>query len=222
MALEIPPSESEISDSSSLEIELLDPVPRTANVIGYNVVMVLGFQRSGKSTILNEIFGANFKVVNLPLGSRQIIRGIWMQIVPLSFGLLKSKPIVLFEIQGSLMERGPYPKQTFEYRSALFSSLLADVLIFNWWFTELERCSAQNLGILETVLAVKFKLYRDVERPAPTTLAIFVRDTPEDASIEVSSSVNYIFVKRIEILWNEITNNVILIIALNSIAGTSI
>jgi hypothetical protein len=43
----------------------------------YHIVSIIGGQSSGKSTILNAMFGTNFDMMDSALGRRQTTKGIW-------------------------------------------------------------------------------------------------------------------------------------------------
>ena len=43
----------------------------------YHVVSIIGGQSSGKSTLLNAMFGTNFDMMDAKKGRRQTTKGIW-------------------------------------------------------------------------------------------------------------------------------------------------
>ena len=54
--------------------KVLGPVERD-----YNSVAIIGVQNSGKSTLLNHLFGTNFSVLKAIAGTRTT-RGIWVSV----------------------------------------------------------------------------------------------------------------------------------------------
>ena len=44
----------------------------------YRTVAVIGCQSSGKSTLMNLLFGTSFEVMNETLGQQQTTKGIWL------------------------------------------------------------------------------------------------------------------------------------------------
>eukprot|EP00917_Polyrhabdina_sp_WS-2016_P028361 GHVP01060573.1.p1 GENE.GHVP01060573.1~~GHVP01060573.1.p1 ORF type:complete len:133 (-),score=26.05 GHVP01060573.1:182-580(-) len=92
-----------------------------------------------------------------------------MQVVP-----FENRPLVIFDIEGTSSKESYEDIKIYENRFALFTSALADVLIINFWCTDIK--TEDKIGLLETVLAVNYKIYQNQE--SPTILAIFVRDVP--------------------------------------------
>eukprot|EP00917_Polyrhabdina_sp_WS-2016_P016797 GHVP01036324.1.p1 GENE.GHVP01036324.1~~GHVP01036324.1.p1 ORF type:complete len:138 (-),score=18.86 GHVP01036324.1:206-592(-) len=100
MTPEIPPTETDMSFSFSQGIhggscdfkKLKNPILPITTGIDYNVVAILGCQSGGKSTVLNELFGSNFRVTDSDEGTTQ---GIWMQVVH-----FKNRPLVILDVEG--------------------------------------------------------------------------------------------------------------------------
>jgi GTPase Era involved in 16S rRNA processing len=90
----------------------------------YDVVSVFGSQSTGKSTLLNRLFGTSFDVMD-ETKRQQTTKGIWM--CPSSY----SSTLVM-DVEGTDgRERGE--DQDFERKSALFSLASTEVLIVNLW-----------------------------------------------------------------------------------------
>lgn len=130
----------------------------------YHVVAVLGSQSSGKSTLLNALFGTEFEV--LAEGRRtQTTRGIWMAKSPIASGLL------VMDVEGTDgRERGE--DQDFERKSALFSMAIAHVLIVNMWEHSVGLYNGANLALLRTVFEVNLELFGS--KSSPKTILLFV------------------------------------------------
>ena len=48
----------------------------------YAIISIMGPQSSGKSTILNKLFGTRFEVMDHTKGRHQVTTGIWMGSCP--------------------------------------------------------------------------------------------------------------------------------------------
>ena len=101
----------------------------------YDVVAVFGSQSTGKSTLLNRLFGTSFDVMN-ESQRQQTTKGIWM--CPSAY----SSTLVM-DVEGTDgRERGE--DQDFERKSALFSLASTEVLLVNLWCVVLQsqtRCT---------------------------------------------------------------------------------
>lgn len=90
----------------------------------YNIVSVFGSQSTGKSTLLNGLFGTTFDVMD-ESRRRQTTKGIWM--CPSAYS-----PALVMDVEGTDgRERGE--DQDFERKSALFSLASSEVLLVNLW-----------------------------------------------------------------------------------------
>ena len=90
----------------------------------YDVVAVFGSQSTGKSTLLNRLFGTTFDVMD-ESKRQQTTKGIWM-------GPSQYSNTLVMDVEGTDgRERGE--DQDFERKSALFSLASTEVLIVNLW-----------------------------------------------------------------------------------------
>ncbi|GAA5886919.1 hypothetical protein JCM5296_005191 [Sporobolomyces johnsonii] len=116
----------------------------------YDVVAVFGSQSTGKSTLLNRLFGTKFDVMN-ENERRQTTKGIWM-----SKG--QDMPVLVMDVEGTDgRERGE--DQDFERKSALFSMATAEVLLVNIWEHQVGLYQGANMGLLKTVFEVNLGLF---------------------------------------------------------------
>ncbi|GAA6002242.1 dynamin-like GTPase SEY1 [Rhodotorula paludigena] len=116
----------------------------------YDVVAVFGSQSTGKSTLLNRLFGTKFDVMS-ETERRQTTKGIWM-----SKG--QDMPVLVMDVEGTDgRERGE--DQDFERKSALFSMAVAEVLIVNIWEHQVGLYQGANMGLLKTVFEVNLGLF---------------------------------------------------------------
>ncbi|GAA5981785.1 hypothetical protein JCM10908_004608 [Rhodotorula pacifica] len=116
----------------------------------YDVVAVFGSQSTGKSTLLNKLFGTRFDVMS-ETERRQTTKGIWM-----SKG--QDMDVLVMDVEGTDgRERGE--DQDFERKSALFSMAVAEVLIVNIWEHQVGLYQGANMGLLKTVFEVNLGLF---------------------------------------------------------------
>ncbi|BGP39920.1 Dynamin-like GTPase that mediates homotypic ER fusion [Rhodotorula kratochvilovae] len=116
----------------------------------YDVVAVFGSQSTGKSTLLNRLFGTKFDVMS-ETERRQTTKGIWM-----SKG--QDMPVLVMDVEGTDgRERGE--DQDFERKSALFSMAVAEVLLVNIWEHQVGLYQGANMGLLKTVFEVNLGLF---------------------------------------------------------------
>ncbi|WFD19925.1 Dynamin-like GTPase that mediates homotypic ER fusion [Malassezia caprae] len=118
---------------------------------GYDICAVLGSQSTGKSTLLNRLFGTNFDVMD-ERARQQTTKGIW-----LCRGLERN--VLVMDVEGTDgRERGE--DQDFERKSALFALTTAECLIVNMWENQVGLYQGANMGLLKTVLDVNLSLFQ--------------------------------------------------------------
>ncbi|OCF74245.1 protein SEY1 [Kwoniella mangroviensis CBS 8886] len=136
----------------------------------YDVVSVFGSQSTGKSTLLNRLFGTSFDVMD-ESRRQQTTKGIWM--CPSAHG-----NTLVMDVEGTDgRERGE--DQDFERKSALFSLASTEVLIVNLWEHQIGLYNGANMGLLKTVFEVNLGLFGgggDSSKPKPQekTMILFV------------------------------------------------
>ncbi|KAF9227206.1 root hair defective 3 GTP-binding protein [Gyrodon lividus] len=133
----------------------------------YNIVAVFGSQSTGKSTLLNRLFGTTFDVMD-ETKRQQTTKGIWM-----CRG--KGMSVMVMDVEGTDgRERGE--DQDFERKSALFSLASSEVMIINLWEHQVGLYQGANMGLLKTVFEVNLGLFgkRVQEGPQSRTLLLFV------------------------------------------------
>ncbi|CAG8722237.1 16408_t:CDS:10, partial [Dentiscutata erythropus] len=132
----------------------------------YNLVAVFGSQSTGKSTLLNRLFGTNFDVMS-ESARRQTTKGIWM-----SRG--RDMSVLIMDVEGTDgRERGE--DQDFERKSALFSMATSNVIIVNLWEHQVGLYQGANMGLLKTVFEVNLQLFQAARgKEKEKTLLLFV------------------------------------------------
>ncbi|KAI9594376.1 RHD3/Sey1 [Syncephalis fuscata] len=129
----------------------------------YNVVAVFGSQSTGKSTLLNKLFGTKFATMEENT-RQQTTKGIWM-----SKGI--GMDVLVMDVEGTDgRERGE--NQDFERKSALFSLATAEVMIVNLWEHMVGLYNGANMGLLKTVFEVNLQLFQ--KKGKEKTLLFFV------------------------------------------------
>ncbi|EAU91755.1 SEY1 [Coprinopsis cinerea okayama7 len=133
----------------------------------YNLVAVFGSQSTGKSTLLNRLFGTTFDVMD-ETRRQQTTKGIWM-----CRG--KDMSVMVMDVEGTDgRERGE--DQDFERKSALFSLASSEVLIVNMWEHQVGLYQGANMGLLKTVFEVNLGLFgkKANDGTSGRTLLLFV------------------------------------------------
>ena len=158
--------------------EALERVVRGVGVaksgLDYALVAIMGPQSSGKSTLLNAVFGTTFREMDAMNGRKQTTRGVWVAKAP----KCHDRCTLVLDMEGSDgRERGEH--DTYEKQSALFAMAVADVLIVNMWCHDIGRETGAGKPLLRTVMQVNFKLFH----PTQTVLLFVIRDrskTPKE------------------------------------------
>ena len=99
----------------------------------YSVVSVLGAQHTGKSTILNEVFGTRFNVAGQQMG--RTTEGI-------TACALKDRDLLLLDVEGSDSRERRDSHVRASKQLACFALSLSDVVIVNINTNEVSRDSA--------------------------------------------------------------------------------
>ena len=126
----------------------------------YHLISVFGSQSTGKSTLLNYLFGTEFSVMS-ESERRQTTKGIWMsknKRAKADGGVQLADNILVMDVEGTDgRERGE--DQDFERKSALFALATSEVLIVNIWETQVGLYQGANMGLLKTVFEVNLQLF---------------------------------------------------------------
>ncbi|KAK9480579.1 RHD3/Sey1 [Lipomyces japonicus] len=133
--------------------------------LNYHLIAVFGSQSTGKSTLLNALFGTEFDVMN-ESRRQQTTKGIWM-------ARAKQDRILILDVEGSDgRERGE--DQDFERKAALFALATSEVLIVNIWEHQVGLYQGANMGLLKTVFEVNLNLFH--KNPNKSLLLFVIRD----------------------------------------------
>ncbi|XP_044486885.1 protein ROOT HAIR DEFECTIVE 3-like isoform X2 [Mangifera indica] len=135
--------------------------------LSYAVVSIMGPQSSGKSTLLNRLFGTNFREMDAFKGRSQTTKGIWLArcagIDPCT---------LIMDLEGTDGRERGEDDTAFEKQSALFALAVSDIVLINMWCHDIGREQAANKPLLKTVFQVMMRLFS----PRKTTLLFVIRD----------------------------------------------
>ncbi|EPY34487.1 hypothetical protein AGDE_07890 [Angomonas deanei] len=151
--------------------------------VNYHLVGVFGGQSSGKSTLLNHLFGTDFQTLDETVRRGQTTKGAFMASATQNSTQKGTSvsPLLVVDFEGTDgLERGE--DQNFERQLSLFGLSAADTLIINMWAVDVGRFNAANLSLLRTIFEVNLQLfshdsYQKEEKP---TLLIILRDFTEE------------------------------------------
>ncbi|KAG0308863.1 Dynamin-like GTPase that mediates homotypic ER fusion, partial [Dissophora globulifera] len=133
----------------------------------YNLAAVFGSQSTGKSTLLNRLFGTSFDVMS-ETARMQTTKGIWIS-------KARGMKVLIMDVEGTDgRERGE--DQDFERKSALFSLATSEVLIVNMWEHQVGLYNGANMGLLKTVFEVNLQLFGSNRGKEKTLLLFVIRD----------------------------------------------
>lgn len=160
--------------------------------VEYGVVAVLGCQSSGKSTLLNLLFGTHFDTMEAQFGRSQTTKGIWLS-------RSKYSNTVVMDVEGT-DGRERAEDTNFERKSSLFSLALAQILIVNIWMHDIGRWQGANYPLLRTVFELNLRLFQSSKK-SRVQLLFTIRDhafTPIEKLAEA-------IMQDLNIIWTQIS-----------------
>mmetsp|Transcript_17254 Transcript_17254/g.51819 ORF Transcript_17254/g.51819 Transcript_17254/m.51819 type:complete len:843 (-) Transcript_17254:172-2700(-) len=157
----------------SREVEVFMSQPRLANGRqDYQVVAIMGPQSSGKSTLLNYVFGTKFVMMDALAGRSQTTKGIWMA----ASEKIDSPNTLVMDLEGADGRERGEDDTNFERQSALFALAVADVLLVNIWCHDVGREQGSGKPLLKTIFQVNLKLFAPDPDRSRTVLLFVFRD----------------------------------------------
>jgi len=139
----------------------------------YFVVAILGCQSSGKSTLLNLLFGTTFPVMDESEGRTQTTQGVWMGRARTNSA--KEENILVFDVEGTDSRERGEAAASWERKSSLFALALSEVLLVNMWHNDVGRYNAGNISLLKTVFELNLQLFQQ-KTGAKKILLFVIRD----------------------------------------------
>ncbi|KAH8492666.1 hypothetical protein H0E87_022039 [Populus deltoides] len=152
-----------ITGDGVFNVKGLENFTRTTNLaqrrLSYAVVAIIGPQSSGKSTLLNQLFRTDFRMMDAKQGRGQTTQGIWI-----GKGIGIEPFTIAMDVEGSDSSERGQDGTTFEKRSALFALAIADI--------DIGRREAASIPLLKTVFEAMTRLFG----ARKTTLLFVLRD----------------------------------------------
>lgn len=134
------------------------------NGLNYHIVSVFGSQSTGKSTLLNKLFGTKFDVMDEEK-RQQTTKGIWFShanyiasAITDSGKCPNDKNIYVLDVEG-VDGRERAEDKDFERKSALFALATSEILIVNIFEHQVGLYQGANMELLKTVMEVNLSLF---------------------------------------------------------------
>lgn len=150
----------------------------------YQVVAIMGPQSSGKSTLMNTVFGTSFQEMNALTGRQQTTKGIWLAKSP----KIDEPTTLVMDLEGNDGRERGEDDTSFERQTALFALAVADVVLINMWAKDIGRETGAGKPLLKTIFQVNLRLFTPAPNKRKTVLLFVFRDrtkTPLEKLIEV-------------------------------------
>ncbi|EGR52074.1 uncharacterized protein TRIREDRAFT_75012 [Trichoderma reesei QM6a] len=169
----------------------------------YHLISVFGSQSTGKSTLLNHLFGTTFSVMS-ETERRQTTKGIWLSKNKreTSAGTKMADNILVMDVEGTDgRERGE--DQDFERKSALFALATSEVLLVNIWEHQVGLYQGANMGLLKTVFEVNLQLFQKDKNSTPRSLLFFV--IRDHIGVTPLSALQNTLIQDLQKIWSSIS-----------------
>eukprot|EP01083_Nonionella_stella_P020617 57183_1 len=164
----------------------------------YAIVSIMGPQSSGKSTILNQLFGTRFEVMDHTQGRRQVTTGIWIGSCP------KARDLMVLDLEGTDSAERKQNRSNFERQTSLMALTLSEVLIINMWACDIGRSTGMNVDTLRAILEANLRLFA----PNTKTLLLFIirEQSPDETQFGVTpaAQLKQNIQNVVLSIWNEI------------------
>jgi hypothetical protein len=119
----------------------------------YHIISIIGNQSTGKSTLLNRVFGTTFDVMDASRVRKQTTKGILVS-------KDQEKNILVFDVEGADSKERWDGHEPFEQCTALFSLVMSQVILVNIWTQEVGRFTGSNYGVLKVIFENNLKLFK--------------------------------------------------------------
>ncbi|CAN8066991.1 unnamed protein product [Agarophyton chilense] len=140
------------------------------------IVSILGGQASGKSTLLNKLFGTSFVVGPRAAVATATTKGVFADKAE------DRATLVAIDVEGSDSRERGRDGRAFQARCAAFVTCISDVLLLNLWYHDVGRFDAAGYALLKAVFAEAAKnAGQDALR---TALVFVVRDVDDDVNMD--------------------------------------
>eukprot|EP00184_Porphyridium_aerugineum_P003543 CAMPEP_0184706764 /NCGR_PEP_ID=MMETSP0313-20130426/36928_1 /TAXON_ID=2792 /ORGANISM="Porphyridium aerugineum, Strain SAG 1380-2" /LENGTH=535 /DNA_ID=CAMNT_0027168327 /DNA_START=139 /DNA_END=1746 /DNA_ORIENTATION=+ len=165
----------------------------------HQIVGILGPQGSGKSSLLNAMFGTKFQV--RPVDRKSFTQATTKGVMACKDA--KNKSVVLLDVEGAdARERGKAGK-LFQARCAAFAASLSDALLLNMWYHDIGRSSdSTSYALLEAVFAETAKAMKDGSA-AKTLLTFVIRDA-EHIDEKHELEIQALLMMDVDSMWSRL------------------
>ncbi|KAG9393001.1 RHD3/Sey1 [Carpediemonas membranifera] len=167
----------QLVDGSGKVADLSDVLTEdmAANHGDFRSVAILGCQSSGKSTLMNHLFGTTFPMMDSTAGRQQTTHGIWLE-------QAKGRDILVIDCEGTDSRERGEEKDVIERKYSLFTVALSEVILLNMWAQDVGRYNAGNYPLLKTVFDVNLQLFGETKQR--TKIIVVIRDYDGIANLE--------------------------------------
>jgi len=164
----------------------------------YSFVAIMGPQSSGKSTIMNQVFGCEFAVLDAKKAREQTTQGIWFGSSP------KARDIVCLDLEGTDSAQRKENRHNLERQTALFALTITELLIVNMWSNQVGLASGMNIETLRAIVEANLRLFTPDSK---TILLFLIREQPSNENQPGTTSkgvIQEILTKEIQKIWDSI------------------
>jgi len=166
----------------------------------FSVVAILGAQSSGKSTLLNKLFGTRYAVMEASKGRYTCTEGIWL-------AKAQHTDVLIMDVEGTDSAKRGEAHAEFEskvYRhhksstmthsccqTTLFSLALSDIVIFNIHEKDIGLYNASSYTLLRTVFEQHIRLFHSDpcdSTPVKTLILVVIRNYERETAAESHAS----------------------------------
>eukprot|EP01083_Nonionella_stella_P314687 1134646_1 len=166
----------------------------------YAIISIMGPQSSGKSTLLNKLFGSNFEVMDHTRGRHQVTTGIWIGNCP----KVVARDLLVLDLEGTDSAERKQNRTNFERQTSLMALTLSEVLIINMWASDIGRSTGMNVDTLRAILQANLRLFA----PNTKTLLLFIvrEQSPDETQFGVTpaAQLKQNIQNVVLSIWNEI------------------
>lgn len=180
----------------------------------YFVASILGSQSSGKSTLMNMLFGTQFSVMTAKFGRRQTTQGVWIGVASTANDQIATSPsktnsILVLDVEGTDSRERGEDHVLFERKTSLLSLALSDILIINMRATDVGLYDGANYGLLKSIFELNMNIFQQNSTiPGRKTSILFaLRDhtLPEDEEHTPNELLFDTIMKDVATLWSDIS-----------------
>ncbi|GAB2225616.1 hypothetical protein Droror1_Dr00006413 [Drosera rotundifolia] len=161
----------------------------------YSIISIIGPQSSGKSTLLNHLFGTNFNEMNATATRGQTTRGIWLARCS---GSKRCTLVLDLEGTDGVERARTQDGAAFEKQSALFALAVSNIVLININCKDIGLENAACRPLLRTVFAVMIRLFSPSQHRV--TLMFVLRDKTRTPSEILEDLIH----KDVKELWESI------------------